>query len=78
MKGVKRTNMVIANSQQRAGFSQRNPYTMNIDRSRRNCYVCGGFGHIAKNCRNRGMNQRMEMEQNNDNLNGEGGLVGHN
>ena len=25
---------------------------MEVDR-RRNCYVCGGFGHIARHCRNR-------------------------
>ena len=33
----------------------------------RNCYACGGFGYIAKNCRNQnmGMNKRMEIENNN-------------
>jgi len=52
---------------------------MDIDRSRRNCYTCGGFGHIAKHCKNRGigMNRRMEVElDNNSNLNGEGSLIG--
>jgi len=26
---------------------------MEVDRSNRNCYNCGGFGHLARNCRNR-------------------------
>ena len=62
--------------QQGAGFSPRNPYAMDVDRrENRNCYACGGFGHLARNCRNRGMgmNRRMEVDQDN-NLNGEGGL----
>jgi len=51
---------------------------MDVDRrENRNCYACRGFGHLAKNCRNRGMgvNRRMEVDQNNSNLNGDGGLV---
>jgi len=50
---------------------------MDVDRrENRNCYTCGGFGHLARNCRNRvGMNRKMEVEQDsNSNLNGEGGL----
>jgi len=50
---------------------------MDVDRrENRNCYACGGFGHLARNCRNRvRMNRRMEVEQDsNSNLNGEGGL----
>ena len=81
MEGVKRTNAVMVNSQQRVGPPPRNPYTMDIDRSRRNCYTCGGFGHIAKHCKNRrmGVNRRMEVELDNDsNLNGEGSLMGPN
>ena len=36
-----------------AGISpRRDPYAMEIDRGR-NCYVCGGFGHMARHCRNR-------------------------
>jgi len=40
---------------------------MDIDRER-NCYTCGGFGHMARNCRNWGQrgrvaeNRRMEYE----------------
>jgi len=77
MEEVERTNVAMETSQQRAGFPQRNPYAMEVDRRENwNCYVCGGFGHLARNCRNRGMmNRRMEVEQDsNSNLNGEGGL----
>jgi len=77
MEGVERTNAVMATPQQRAGFPQRNPYAMDVDRrENQNCYTCGGFGHLARNCRNRGMmNRRMEVDQDsNSNLNGEGGL----
>jgi len=76
MEGVERTNAVVVNPQQRAGFPQRNPYAMDVDRRENwNCYACGGFGHLARNCKNRMMNRRMEIDQdNNSNLNGEGGL----
>ena len=49
---------------------------MDVDRrENRNYYACGGFEHLARNCRNRGMgmNRRMEVDQD-SNLNGEGGL----
>ena len=80
MEGVERTNAAMATPQQRAGFPQRNPYAMDVDRrDNRMCYACGGFGHMARFCRNRGMaNRRMEVEQDNHNLNGEGGLVNPN
>ena len=76
MEEVERTNVVMARLQQQgAGFPQRNPYAMDVDRrENRNCYVCGGFEYLARNCRNRmGMNRKMEIDQDN-NLNGEGGL----
>ena len=54
MEGVERTNAAMATPQQRAGFPQRNPYAMDVDRrENRNCYACGGFGHMAHHCRNR-------------------------
>jgi len=30
---------------------RRDPYAMEVDRGR-NCYACGGFGHLAYHCRN--------------------------
>ena len=73
MEGVERTNAVMARPQQEAGFPARNPYAMDVDRNNRMCYACGIFGHMVKNCRNRGGNINRRMEVNN-NLNGEGGL----
>ena len=78
MKGVERINAAMATPQQRTGFPQRNPYAIDVDRRKnRNCYACRRFGHLVRNCRNRGtgMNRRMEADQDtNSNLNGEGGL----
>jgi len=54
MKGVERTNaVVVRGSGQGMRALRRDPYTMKIDRGR-NCYVCGGFGHMACHCRNWG------------------------
>jgi len=69
MEGVERMNMAMVNPQQRAGFPQRNPYAIDVDRrENRNYYVCRGFGHLARNCRNEGMemNRRMEVDNNNN------------
>jgi len=78
MEEVERTNAIMANPQQRAGFPQRNSYAMDVNRrENRNYYLCRGFGHLARNCKNRemGMNRRMEVDQdNNSNLNREEGL----
>jgi len=78
MEEVERTNAIMANPQQRAGFPQRNSYAMDVNRrENRNYYLCGGFGHLARNCKNRemGMNRRIEVDQNNNsNLNREEGL----
>jgi len=80
MEGVERTNAAVVTPQQRAGFPQRNPYTMDVDRrDNRTCFACGGFGHMARFCRNRGMmSRRMEVNMDNSNLNGEGDLVNPN
>jgi len=82
IKGVERINAVIVRHQQQGTvFPPRNSYTMDVDRRmNRNCYAYGGFGHIAKNYRNRRveMNKRMEIEQDNNNLNRDGGLVSPN
>ena len=31
---------------------------MEVDQGR-NCYACGGFGHMARNCRNWGQRERV-------------------
>jgi len=60
MEGVERTNVVVVRGQgQSAGVSsRRDPFAMEIDRSR-NCYACGDFGHMAHNCRNQGQRGRV-------------------
>ena len=57
MEGIERTNAVVRG--QGAGVPQRrDPFAMDIDRGR-NCYACGGFGHMAHHCRNQGMRGRV-------------------
>ena len=60
MEGVERTNAVVVRGQgQGAGIPlRRDPFAMDIDRGR-NCYACGGFGHMARHCRNRGQRGRI-------------------
>jgi len=64
---------------------------MNVDSGNRNCYSCGVFGHLAKNCRNKSIENRIGEErrlkyrnrrmiekgnkQNNSNLNGDRDLI---
>ena len=54
MEGIERTNaVVVRGSGQGAGVpSRRDSFAMEVDRGR-NCYACGGFGHMACHCRNR-------------------------
>ena len=61
MEEVKRTNVVVVRgSGQGAEVPLRqDPYAMEVDRGR-NCYTCGGFGHMAHYCRNRGRGRAME------------------
>jgi len=89
MEGVERTNIVIVHPNLRVGWVQRNSYAIEVDRGNRNYYNCGGFGHLARNCRSRGIRnrigeerkleygQRLKTEGNNEqcNLNGKGDLV---
>jgi len=60
MEGVERTNVVVVRGQGQGVkvSSRRDPYVMEVDRGR-NCYACGGFGHMAYHCRNRGQRGRM-------------------
>ena len=59
IEGVERTNAeVIRRAGAGVGQSmgappRRNPYAIEVDRGR-NCYACGGFGHMARHCRNWG------------------------
>jgi len=46
MEEVERTNTVVRGQRQAMGTLRRDPYSMEVDRGR-NCYACGGFGHIA-------------------------------
>ena len=63
MEGVERTNAVVVRGQgagQGAGVPpRRDPFAMEVDRGR-NCYACGGFGHMARHCRNRGRGRQMD------------------
>ena len=90
MEGVERMNAVVVRGQgagQEMGVSPRwDPYAMEVDRGR-NCFACGGFGHMARHCRNRGRGRPMEGRRveysggrieeildNTNNLKGEGNL----
>ena len=61
MEGVERTNaVVVRGAGQGAGVPpRRDPFAMEVDRGR-NCYACGGFGHMARHCRNRGGGRIMQ------------------
>ena len=68
MEGVERTNAVMVRGLgQGAGVPPRkDPYVIEVDWER-NCYACGGFGHMACHCRNRGRvaeERRVEFEGN--------------
>ena len=64
MEGIERTNAVVVRGsgigvgQNMGAPPRRDPFAMEIDRGR-NCYMCGGFGHMAHHCRNRGQRGRV-------------------
>ena len=60
MEGVERTNAVVVRGagQGMGAPLRRDPFAMEVDRGQ-NCYACGGFGHMARNCRNRGQRGRV-------------------
>ena len=58
MEGVERTNVVVVRGQGVGVPPRRDPFAMDIDWGR-NYYACGGFGHMARHCRNRGQRGRV-------------------
>jgi len=61
MEGVEKTNVVVVRGQGQGTEipPRRDPFAMEVDRGR-NCYACGGFGHMARHCRNRGRGRPIE------------------
>ena len=55
---VERTNAVVVRGQGAGVPLRQDPFAMDIDCGR-NCYACGGFGHMAQHCRNWGQRGRM-------------------
>ena len=64
MEGIERMNAVVVRGagaeieQSMGASSRRDPFAMKVDRGR-NCYACGGFGHMAHHCRNQGQRGRV-------------------
>jgi len=64
MERVERTNAVVIRgsgeeSKQNIGAPlRRDPFAMDVDWGQ-NCYACGGFGHMARHCRNQGQKGRV-------------------
>ena len=59
LKGVERMNAVIVYLNHRVEFALCNLYAINLNKGNRNCYNCGGFGHLARSCRNRNKGNRI-------------------
>ena len=61
MEGIERTNVVVVRDVgQGVGVPpRRNLYATEMDQER-NCYACGGFGHMARHYRNRRRGRAME------------------
>ena len=60
MERIERTNAVVVRGvgQGVEAPLKRDPYAMEVDRER-NCYTCGGFGHMDHHCRNRRQRSRV-------------------
>ena len=80
MKEVEKTNAVVIRESgtgvgQNIEVSPRwDPYAMEVDQGR-NCYTCGGFGHMACHCRNR--DQRGRVAEKRRLEYGRGGIKGN-
>ena len=61
---IKRTNAVVVRGlgQSMGAPLRRNPYAIEVNCGR-NCYACGGFGHMAHHCRNRGKERAIEKRR---------------
>jgi len=63
MEGVERTNAVVIRGsgpgQSIRAPPRQDPFAMEVDQEQ-NCYACGGFGHMARHCRNRGRGRPMK------------------
>jgi len=64
MEGIERTDaVVVRDAGQGVGVPpRRDPFAIEVDWGR-NCYACGGFGHMAHHCRNRGRGRPMERRR---------------
>ena len=62
MEEVERTNVLMVCPNQQTRFALYNLYTMKVDR-KNNCYNYKGFGHLARNCRNRGTGGKIGQER---------------
>ena len=73
MKGVKKINIVIVHPNQQAEFALYNSYAIKVNRENKNCYNHKKFRHLAKNCRNRRIEEsirqgrRLEYRENENN-----------
>jgi len=78
MEGVERMNaVVLRGAGQGAGVPSRwDPFAMEVDRGR-NCYACGGFGHMAHYYRNRGRRMQGRRVEIGGRLKGNIEQIGH-
>jgi len=53
-------NTVIVYLIQWVVFAPHNLYAIEINKLNRNCYNCGGFGHMTRYYRNKGIGNRIE------------------
>ena len=64
IEGIERTNAVVVRGSGVGGGQNMGPpprwdlFAMEVDRGW-NCYACGGFGHMARNCRNKSQRGRV-------------------
>ena len=56
-------NVVMVYLNQQTVFVPHNSYAMEVDQENRNCYNYREFGYIARHCRNRGIEGRIEEEK---------------